>query len=238
MGIIDLSDLFDTNDFANNEARQFLNGSFVNSGGYKGATIAPGFMGEYRRTVERDWLRRLVFRTGYAVSRTARAFTSPIWTGEVEMQTASRGYEGKYRFGGTLGNVADVGGTHGFHLSFDQWVSRSVGVYARYATSNSGPGSQAIGPVRQSYSGGAQWRFVDEQERISAWGLGFSQAFGIETGDPLQSERALETYYRWQLTQNFSLTPDFQLVFGSGGARTRARGREFAHKFWFLMNGY
>ncbi len=38
---------------------------------------------------------------------------------------------------------------------------------------------------------------------------------------PLASERVLETYYRWQLARNFSLTPDFQLVLGSGGRRSR-----------------
>lgn len=218
VGIINLSDFFDTNEFANNEARQFLSSAFVNSAGYKSGISAPGFMGEYHRKVDRDWLQGLVFRLGYAVSRTERAFTSPISTAEVEMQTTLRGHDGKYRFGGTIGNVADVGGLRGFHLGFDQWVSRSLGLYGRYAWSNSGPGSISLGPVGQSYSAGLQWRFVDEQDRVSAWAFGFSQAFGIETEQPLSSERILETYYRWQLSRNFSLTPDFQLVFGSGGS--------------------
>lgn len=221
MGIINLSDFFDTNDFANNEARQFLSSAFVNSAAYKTGISAPGLMGEYHRKTNGDWLQKVVFRTGYAISRTERAFTSPIWAGEVEMQTTMRGRRGKYRFGGTLGNVADIGGVRGLHLGFDQWVSAKLGVYGRYAWSSSSPASLTLGPVRQSYSGGVQRRFVNEGDRVSAWAIGISQAFGIETEESLASERILETYYRWQLSNNFSLTPDFQLVFGSGGSEAQ-----------------
>ena len=62
---------------------------------------------------------------------------------------------------------------------------------------------------------------MDERDRTSAWAFGFSQWFGIETTDRLATERALETYYRWQLSDNFALTPDFQLVFGLGGSRSQ-----------------
>ncbi len=221
IGIINLSDFFDTSEFANNEARQFISTAFVNSAGYKTGISAPGFMGEFRRRVDRDWLGGIVLRGGYAVSRTERAFTSPVSSAEVELQTRFRGLAGKYRLGGTVGNVADVGGLSGIHLGFDQWVSQSFGVYGRYARSNSGPGSFSLGPVKQSYSGGVQWRFVQEGDRVSAWALGFSQAFGIDRGDPLSSERTLETYYRWQLSQNFSISPDLQLVLGAGGKKIR-----------------
>jgi carbohydrate-selective porin OprB len=61
---------------------------------------------------------------------------------------------------------------------------------------------------------------VDQEDRVSAWGFGFSQAWGIEAQELLATERALETYYRWQLAENFSLTPDLQLVLGSGGRPT------------------
>lgn len=220
VGVIDLTDFFDVNEFANNEARQFLGDAFVNSPAFKAGISAPGLMGEYRRDVDRDWLDGLVLRTGYAVTRTARAFTSPIWTNELELQTRFGGRSGTYRFGGTLGNVPLEGAINGFHLSFDQWISDDMGVYARYANSNSGPGSLALGPVDQSFGGGVQLRFVDESEHVSAWGLGYSQSTGIQSEVRSPSERALETYYRWQVTSNFSLTPDLQLVFRSGGNRT------------------
>lgn len=221
IGIVNLSDFFDTNEFANNEARQFLNSAFVNSAAYKSGISAPGFMGEYHRTVSRDWLQGVVFRAGYAVSRTERAFTSPIWTGETELQVRMRGNPGKLRFGGTLGNVAGSGGIRGFHLGFDQWVSGDLGVFGRFAQYNAGPGSLSLGPVKHSYSGGVQRRFVDKRDRVSQWGIGFSQSFGIETDGPLASEKTLETYFRWQVSNIFSLTPDLQFVFGSGGSRTQ-----------------
>lgn len=220
VGVIDITDFFDANEFANNEARQFLSNAFVNSPAFKGGVSAPGLMGEYRRDLDRDWLDGIVLRTGYAITRTARAFTSPIWTNEVELQTRFGGRSGKYRFGSTLGNVPLEGPINGFHLSFDQWISNDMGVYARYANSNSGPGSLALGPVDQSFGGGVQLRFVDQSEHVSAWGFGFSQSTGIQNEMRSPSERALETYYRWQVTNNFSLTPDLQLVFGSGGNRT------------------
>ena len=73
-GIVNLSNFFDTSEFANNEARQFLGSAFVNSAGFKSGISAPGFMGEYHRKAEREWLDGIVFRAGYAVSRTERAY--------------------------------------------------------------------------------------------------------------------------------------------------------------------
>jgi hypothetical protein len=221
VGILDLSDYFDTNEFANNEARQFLSSALVTSAAYKSAISAPGLMVEYHREVRGARVNGAVVRLGYGLSRTERAFTSPLWTGELELQTALHGYRGHWRAGGTLGNVAGFGSVKGFHLNFDQWFSGSLGMFGRYAFSNASAGSLALGPVRQSYSLGWQRRFVDREDRVSAWALGFSQAFPILREAPLASERVLETYYRWQLTQNFALTPDFQLVLGSGGRPKR-----------------
>jgi hypothetical protein len=221
-GILNLSDDFDTNLFANNEARQFLNAALVNSSAYKTGISAPGAVVSYQPSFERDWLTGVVLRGGYAVSRTERAFTSPVWSGEVELQTRLRGYEGHWRFGTTVGNRAGVGSIRGMYLNFDHWLTPSIGAFARYGLSNSSAGSLSFGPARQSYSGGVQLRFVDEEERVSAWSLGFSQTFGIPNGEDLASERVLETYYRWQWTRNIALTPDLQLIFGSGGRRSRA----------------
>ncbi len=215
VGVIDLADFFDTNLFANNESRQFLNSAFVNSPGYKTGFSAPGFMGEYYRKTDRDWLTGVVLRAGYAVSRTDRAFTSPIWNTEIEANTLYRGLRGNWRAGFTTGHVAGVGGLHGYHLSGDHWISQRVGVFGRYAFSNAGAGSLSLSPVRQSYGGGVQWRFVRQNDRTSAYAIAFSQAFPIDR--TLSSERVFETYYRWQVTRNFSLSPDLQFILGSGG---------------------
>ena len=207
IGLIDLSDFFDTNALANNESRQFLNSSLVNSAGYKAGFVAPGAMGEYRRKIDRDWLDGAVFRAGYAVSRTERAFTSPIWTGELELNTRLRGHRGNWRVGGTLGHVADVGSLHGIHISTDHWVSERIGVFGRVAWDSTGRGSLSLSPVHWSYSGGVQWRFVDSADRTSAFAVGFSQAFPINPDDTLSSERILESYYRWQFTKTSRCRP-------------------------------
>jgi hypothetical protein len=220
IGVIDISDFFDTNTFANNESRQYLNSALVNSTAYKAGFSAPGLMGEYRRKMPYDWLDGAVLRVGYTVSRTERAFTSPLWTLEGEATTLTRGRRGHWRVGGTLGHVADAGGVRGMHISADQWISRRMGVFGRYAFGGRGPGSLAISPVSQSYSGGVHWRLVDRDDNISAVGIGFSQSFPIDPDGLQASERVLETYYRWQIAENLSLTPDFQIVLGSGGARS------------------
>jgi len=220
-GIIDLTDYFDTSLFANNEARQFLNGAFVNSAAFKTGISAPGLMGAYTRKIDKDWLEAIVIRAGYAVSRIERAFASPVWNGEIEAQTLWKGHRGYWRMGGAFGNRAGVGSVRGFYLGVDHWVAPKIGVFGRYAISDSGVGSQSFGPVRQSYSGGLQVRRVDTGDRISAWSIAFSQAFGITTDMRLASERVIETYYRWQWTQHISITPDFQLILGSGGRRTK-----------------
>ena len=158
-----------------------------------------------------------MLRVGYAVSRTERAFTSPLWTTEAELRTVLGDYPGNWRIGMTLGNVAGEGGVRGIYLSADQWVTPRVGVFGRYGVGNSGPGSLVFGPVRNSYSGGIQWRFAREGRPDSALGFAFSQTFGINDGESFSSEKVLEAYYRWQVTRSFAVTPDFQLIFGSGG---------------------
>jgi len=217
IGIVDFSDFFDTNEFANNEVRQFLNSAFVNSAAYKTAIGAPGAAGEYSRALQGDRLTNLRLRAGYAVSRTDKAFSSPLWNGEVELSTLLKGHRGNWRFGGSVGNVADLGGVRTFYLSLDQWVSKDIGVFSRFVVNNSGEGSLTFGQPRQSLSGGLQWRLAGSDDQISAWGFGFSQAWGIELDQPLVPERVFETYYRWQFTENFALTPDLQIVTGAGG---------------------
>ena len=128
-----------------------------------------------------------------------------------------KNYPGHWRLGMTLGNVAGEGGVRGIYVSADQWVSPRVGVFGRYGIGNSGPGALVFGPVRTSYSGGIQWRFAGEGVQDSAMGVAFSQAFGISDAESSASEKVMEAYYRWQVTRNFAFTPDFQLVFGSGG---------------------
>jgi hypothetical protein len=235
-GIINLTDFFDTNLFANNEARQFLNGALSNGAAFKTGISAPGVMAEYERQpwlLDAPWLDRLIVRAGYALSRTERAFSSPLWAGELELVTTVHGQRGHWRFGGTVGNVADAGRVSTFHVSADQWLSRRLGVFGRYGFSTSGAGALRFGPVRRAYSGGVQWRFIDEQERPSAWSLGFSQAFPTPGAESLVSEKVLETYYRWQITRNAALSPDFQLVMGSGGLSTRGLHTVYGVRLFF-----
>lgn len=220
VGIVDLSDYFDASIFANNEARQFLNAAFVNSAAFKLTGSKPGLEAEYHRRLHGQALTGLVVRAGYAASRIDRAFTSPLWSGEVELQTDFDGRPGYWRFGGFLGNRAASGGVHGLHVSVDHWLSERLGVFGRYALANSGAGSLALGPARMSYNAGVHLDFVSSQDRHSAWAFAFGQTFGIPTEQPQSSERILETFYRYQWAKNISVTPDFQLVFGSGG-RTR-----------------
>lgn len=220
VGIIDFSDYFDANEFANNEARQYINSAMVNSSAFKTGLSAPGVMAEYHRSLAWNRLNTAIVRAGYALSRTERAFSSPVWNGEVELRGSILDRGANLRLGGSLGNVAGVGGVSGFHVSADHWTSRDTGIFIRYARSNTGPGSLAFGPAYQSYGGGFQWRFVDRDDRASAWGAAFSQAFRIRQDDRRAgSEKLFETYYRWQITNSFSLSPDLQLVFGSGGRR-------------------
>lgn len=219
-GIINLTDFFDTNLFANNEARQFLNAAFENGAAFKTGISAPGVMGEYTREpwlFRPAWLRHIVLRGGYALSQTARAFTSPLWAGEIELETTLNGQPGHWRFGGTFGNVAGAGAVSTFHISVDHWLSDKLGAFGRYGFSSSGAGALRFGPVRTAYSGGIQRKFVDRDDHVSAWSIGFSQAFPARGSEAEVSEKVVETFYRWQITDNLALSPDFQLIWGAGG---------------------
>lgn len=219
-GIVNLTDFFDTNVFANNEARQFLNGAFTNGAAFSTGISAPGLMVEYDRSpwlLDAAWIDKMTVRAGYALSRTERAFSSPLWAGELELATTVRGRRGHWRFGGTAGTVAEAGGVGTFHVSVDQWLTDRIGVFGRFGSSSSGAGALRFGPVDRAYSGGLQWRFTDREERVSAWSIGFSHAFPQSGVEAQSSEKVLETYYRWQITKNAALTPSFQIISGSGG---------------------
>jgi len=172
-------------------------------------------------------------RGGYALSQTERAFTSPLWAGELELVTTLRGQRGHWRIGGTAGSVADAGSVSTFHISADHWLSRHFGVFGRYGFGSSGAGALRFGPVQWAYSGGVQWRFVDDQDRTSAWSVGFSQAFPTDTVEGQASEKVLETYYRWQITRNVGLTPSFQLVGVSGGRNTASFHTVYGVRLFF-----
>ncbi|MBK9170550.1 MAG: carbohydrate porin [Bryobacterales bacterium] len=235
-GLVNLTDFFDTNLFANNEARQFLNGAFTNGAAFKTGISAPGAIAEYDRSpwlLKAPWLDRIVLRAGYILSQTERAFTSPLWAGELELATTLRGQQGHWRFGGTAGNVADAGSVSTFHVSADQWLSRRIGVFGRYGFGSTGAGGLRFGPVRWAYSGGVQWKLTDEQERVSAWSVGFSQAFPTESPERPVSEKVLETFYRWQMTRNAALSPSFQLVGGSGGQTSKGLHTVYGLRLFF-----
>ncbi len=235
-GIVNLTDYFDANLFANNEARQFLNGAFTNGAAFSTGISAPGFMLEYDRPpwlVDASWIDGIVLRGGYALSQTERAFTSPLWAGELEVTTTLHGRKGHWRFGGTAGTVADAGGVGTFHLSVDQWLTDRIGVFGRFGSSSSGEGALRFGPVRRAFSGGVQWRFIDSAERVSAWSVGFSHASPQASAEGRAAEKVLETYYRWQITQNAALTPSFQLISGAGGRTSESLHTVYGVRLFF-----
>lgn len=54
---------------------------------------------------------------------------------------------------------------------------------------------------------------ADHRDYLAAGGLGFQLGDGRLSYGP---ESAIETYYRWELSKNLSLTPDFQLIQNPG----------------------
>lgn len=54
---------------------------------------------------------------------------------------------------------------------------------------------------------------TDHRDYLAAGGLGFQLGDGRLSYGP---ESAIETYYRWELSKNVALTPDFQLLQNPG----------------------
>lgn len=237
VGKMDPFVFFDQNAVADNEAEKFLNNVFVHnplldSGGATGADrygFAPGLRVAYRNDVDApDWWQASVALFGAGEgARFGRSFDEPFAIAQLELGRRYYGFDGTYRvyawrnrqyegfdFDGTNEDT-----TAGWGLSVDQEVHEDLTLFARYGHARSGrvPFDHAV-TLGGELAGNAWARGADSVGLAWAW-LKASDEFRTfaPTADDFGfsasgAEQVAELYYRWQINDQLSLTPDLQYL--------------------------
>lgn len=227
----------------------FVHNPLLDAGGEVGVDangFQPGFIASYLNETNKSEPWRLslgVFGAGDEGSNYQRSLSSPLLFLQAEKQLRLfGGLSGNYRaYAWSRDKAARIEGEgterhSGWGVSVDQRVSDGVMLFARY-------GRLAKGdlPFKQALAAGAEINGSPWNRGADALGLGLawmkaSNAYrnlgsgGDLDGDgvpdfsftPAGAERVAEIYYRYHLTPQFEISPDFQWV-RRGGANPDAK---------------
>lgn len=245
-GKMDIFGFFDQNDAAGDESVQFLNSIFVHNplldaGGQIGVDangFQPGFVASYLNETRKPETWRLslgVFGTGEGANY-QRFFSSPLVMAQAETALKFYGLTGNYRvYAWNQGQGTELDSSTakqvGWGISADQRVGDGVTVFGRYGQMAKGKvafdraltlgvefngsswnrGADAIG-----IAGG--WLQASDNYRAAG---GSGDLDGDGTPDfsftPDGAEKVAELYYRYRISPQFEVSPDFQYVWRMGG---------------------
>ncbi len=212
----------------------------------------PGFIASYLNYFNKVEPWRLsvgVFGTGDKGANYQRSLSSPLLMVQAEKQLKLfGGLTGNYRlYGWNRSQGADYDGNLNKHTgigaSIDQRIGDGIKVFARYgklvkgelafnqaATAGAefsgsywGRGADAIGVAGawlqsgKAYRGSTAFGYLEDEPSDSS--LARSVAYSYT---PRGAENLAEIYYRYRLTPQFELTPDFQYI-TNGGANPDAK---------------
>lgn len=244
-GKMDFFGFFDQNALADDESRQFLNSAFIHNplldaGGEVGADangFQPGMIASYVNTSEgaEPWRLSLgVFGTGQGANY-QRFFSSPLIIAQAETELKFNGLAGNYRFyAWHNGQAPELSGGiarhKGWGLSVDQRVSESAALFGRYGHLTSGQASFDRALAMGAEINGSAWSRSGDAIGVAAGWLRASNGYrslggsgdikgdgtGIFTFAPGGAEKVAEIYYRYRITDQFELSPDFQYIWNTG----------------------
>lgn len=226
----------------------FVHNPLLDAGGEVGADangFQPGFVASYVNASDaaEPWRLSLgVFGAGDKGSNYQRSLASPLVMLQAEKQLKLvQGWNGNYRaYAWTRTDVPQLDGVSsakhtGFGFSVDQQVGTGVNLFGRYGQLVSGelPFDKALS-IGAEFNGSAWGRAGDAIGVGAAW-LKSSNAFhnaggsGDIDGDgvpdftytPSGAEKVAELYYRYRISPQFEISPDFQYI-ARGGANPDA----------------
>ncbi len=205
----------------------------------------PGFVASYLNWFDKPQPWRIsvgLFGAGDRGSNYQRSLSSPLLMVQAEKQLRFDGLLGNYRvYGWNRSQGTDFDGTQAKHtgigVSIDQRVGDGVTLFARYGKLIKGEL-----PFNQAFTAGAElsgsyWgRAADAIGIAGAWlqsGKGYRAAGGsgcaggFDANDqcisgaftylPQGAEKLAEVYYRYRVSPQFQISPDFQYVANGGG---------------------
>ena len=212
-GRLDLTNYFDANAFANDESTQFISDALVNNQMLGLAVNGVGAATEFDA--------KNGFRLKFGFQQSS---PEPTSLGDSLFTLSEVGYtftpfalpEGTYRAWFRTDNSEPDVIRKGFGLSFDQKLSPSFGLFARYGQSETDLGDDRF------YSAGfsVQHGFILNPE--DTWGVGYAN-MNLKTGE---KENLIEGYYNLLLTEKLRLS--FHLT---GVVDTPLGGDKFGYLF-------
>lgn len=200
----------------------------------------PGFIASYKNWFNKPEPWRLsfgVFGAGQRGANYQHSLSSPLLMAQLEKQVRFDGQVGNYRaYAWNRSQAVDFDGKvsrhTGFGLSIDQRLGDGVTVFSRYGRMVNGelPFNQALTAGVQL--SGLYWnRSADAFGIATAW-LQSGKAYRNSTATawlddaqtqsafsftPQGAEKLVEIYYRYRLSPQFEISPDFQYVTHGGG---------------------
>ena len=201
----------------------------------------PGFIVSYKNWFNKPEPWKLsfgVFGAGQRGANYQRSLTSPLVMAQLEKQLRFDGLVGNYRiYGWNRSQALDFDGATtsrhtGFGVSIDQRVGDGVTLFSRYGRMLKGElsfnqaltagaeisgmywnrGADALGIAGAWLQSGKAYR----NTVATAW-LDDAQTQAAYTFTPQGAEKLVEIYYRYRLSPQFELSPDFQYVTHGGG---------------------
>lgn len=222
----------------------FVHNPLLDAGGQIGVDangFQPGFVASYLNETSKPETWRLslgVFGSGPRGANYQRTLASPLLIAQAETSRKFfGGLTGNYRayaWQRNQGNEIDGSTAHhsGWGLSVDQRVGDGLTLFGRYGQQVSGKvrfdraltlGSEINGSYwsRGGDSLGVAAGFLHASSAYSAAGLHAVDVDGDGVTDisytPGGSEKLAEIYYRYRLTKQFELSPNFQYITKLGG---------------------
>ena len=237
VGLIDLSNYFDTNELANDETTQFLASAFVNSNVFDAPGNGPGIRGSYSFA---DWVDlHLGLQSGDEDGDFV--FDRVFFISGLDFHTEFFNKPGNYRmYLSVNGNRHDAHNPDendesvGFGLSIDQTITDKITAFARVGFRDD---QAAESNTEWAWSTGFQIAepFVSRPNDVIGLAVGQTQpnrevvsnlkrttfdydTNGNEQNDYMASiETLTEIYYSYQVSEKFTVTPLMQLVFQPSG---------------------
>ncbi len=201
----------------------------------------PGFIVSYKNWFNKPEPWKLsfgIFGAGQRGANYQRSLTSPLVMAQLEKQLRFDGLVGNYRiYGWNRSQALDFDGVTnnrhtGFGVSIDQRVGDGVTLFSRYGRMIKGELSFNQALTAGAEISGSYWdRGADALGIAGAWlqsgkayrntvataWLDDAQTQAAYTFTPQGAEKLLEIYYRYRLSPQFELSPDFQYVTNGGG---------------------
>lgn len=235
VGKIDVNGMFDENAFANDETDQFMSGIFVRSSGTTFKELdeyyAPAVALQYAASnlIDLSFVAANGNNDGYN-----NVFDYLYLVGQVGFKAHIAELPGNYRFYAisdnrhsaqtTFTKISDGSTTSNtaWGISFDQAVSDSLGLFARYSAQDD---EIAENTVKSSWSLGTLLKGVLWGRDRDTLGVGYGVvmlnhkidlATALGTNDP-GDESHIEAFYKFGIVEQFTLTIDAQVINNNGG---------------------